>query len=238
MADLFKYSAEKSNGVWGNPFKTPDYASPNAKVNLAQTGGEDTSLDKMFAQWLDADQSPRFIVDRTGKVVWLGNSIKAMSSTSVVSITRNGPVSDPIWPKMQIGKTVPQELFLPILNASTLAEKANGEVVSFRPTGDDHPYILQIIALGDEANRTFGVNVLSYKGITDQRKCDLKRLWDLSSAEVKIVDFIFRGVAAQDIAEELGVSVDTVRTHIRHIYAKTGVKSREALFSELGPILF
>jgi DNA-directed RNA polymerase specialized sigma24 family protein len=45
------------------------------------------------------------------------------------------------------------------------------------------------------------------------------------------------GKTAQDAAREQGTSVDTVRTHIRRLYAKLDVNSREGLFTRLRPFL-
>ena len=43
------------------------------------------------------------------------------------------------------------------------------------------------------------------------------------------------GMNAEQISSSLEISLETVRTHIRRIYSKTGVRSREALFAQLQP---
>lgn len=40
-----------------------------------------------------------------------------------------------------------------------------------------------------------------------------------------------RGYGSSYIAPALGISENTVRTHVRHIYEKLGVSSREALIA-------
>ncbi|MBX9460146.1 MAG: helix-turn-helix transcriptional regulator [Brevundimonas sp.] len=42
------------------------------------------------------------------------------------------------------------------------------------------------------------------------------------------------GQPASTVAEELGLSIETVRTHIRRIYNKLGISSREQLFAIAG----
>lgn len=49
---------------------------------------------------------------------------------------------------------------------------------------------------------------------------------DLTNRERAILDQLARGFANKEIADQMGISVTTVRTHLRHIYAKLHVCSR------------
>jgi DNA-binding CsgD family transcriptional regulator len=49
-------------------------------------------------------------------------------------------------------------------------------------------------------------------------------LFGLSSAEVRVLALLLDGAAAGEIAEQTGTRLPTVRTHIRSIFGKTGVK--------------
>ena len=49
---------------------------------------------------------------------------------------------------------------------------------------------------------------------------------DLSEAELRVVRFLPSNLKAPEIAAELFVSPNTVRTHLRHIYSKLGAHSR------------
>jgi LuxR family maltose regulon positive regulatory protein len=48
----------------------------------------------------------------------------------------------------------------------------------------------------------------------------------LSETELRVLRYLPTNLQAQEIASELFVSVNTVRTHMRHIYSKLGVHSR------------
>ena len=48
----------------------------------------------------------------------------------------------------------------------------------------------------------------------------------LTEMERKVLALLERPDRYQDIAGDLGISINTVRTHIRHIYAKLGVSQR------------
>lgn len=64
---------------------------------------------------------------------------------------------------------------------------------------------------------------------------DIASIFGLTPAEASIVKKLMDGARADCIAEDLSISVDTVRTHIRRIYAKMNVQRREQLFSEVAP---
>lgn len=48
-------------------------------------------------------------------------------------------------------------------------------------------------------------------------------LYDLTPAEARVCLELARGLSPQDLAEALGLRVSTIKTHIKHIFAKTGV---------------
>jgi DNA-binding CsgD family transcriptional regulator len=62
---------------------------------------------------------------------------------------------------------------------------------------------------------------------------DFHKVFGLTRAETTVVKRIVGGEAADAIAEDLSITVETVRTHVRRIYAKLGVNNREQLFSKV-----
>jgi DNA-binding NarL/FixJ family response regulator len=50
--------------------------------------------------------------------------------------------------------------------------------------------------------------------------------YNLSSRENEVLDCLAKGYIYKQIAQQLGISVDTIRTYIRRIYEKLQVKSR------------
>lgn len=66
----------------------------------------------------------------------------------------------------------------------------------------------------------------------------------LSKRERELIDGLSRGLRYQDLAMEMGVSIETVRTHVRRAYAKLKVNSRSAAVAKFvrecsvgGPLL-
>jgi len=52
---------------------------------------------------------------------------------------------------------------------------------------------------------------------------------EFTESELKVLRLLVAGERDQDIAEELGISVNTVKTHLRSMLDKTGLRSRTAL---------
>lgn len=61
----------------------------------------------------------------------------------------------------------------------------------------------------------------------------LQATFGLTKTETSIVKRLLGGSGAECIAAETSVTLDTIRTHIRRVYLKLGVRSREQLFARL-----
>ena len=57
----------------------------------------------------------------------------------------------------------------------------------------------------------------------------LRRLYGLTKAEAQVALLAMRGEGLTPIAEELSVSLTTVKTHLRHIFDKTGIHRQAEL---------
>ena len=64
-----------------------------------------------------------------------------------------------------------------------------------------------------------------------QRCSSLAQQKGLSPRETDVLLLLARGYGSTHIANKLGISENTVRTHVRHIYEKLGVGGREALIA-------
>lgn len=57
----------------------------------------------------------------------------------------------------------------------------------------------------------------------------------LTPSETRVLKSLMDGSAVDETAGQQGISVQTVRTHVRRIYAKLGVNNREQLFAAVLP---
>jgi DNA-binding CsgD family transcriptional regulator len=64
---------------------------------------------------------------------------------------------------------------------------------------------------------------------------DLEKVFQLTQAEHRVLLKLADGQTADEIAASLRVSIETTRSHIRQIYLKLNVTSREGMFSRLRP---
>ncbi len=48
----------------------------------------------------------------------------------------------------------------------------------------------------------------------------------LSPREQEILDLLVKGLVLKEVADQLGIGLETVRTHVTHIYQKLHVRSR------------
>ena len=67
----------------------------------------------------------------------------------------------------------------------------------------------------------------------EQTMWDLNILQGLTEREKDIANLLLKGMTYRLIGEELSVSENTVRTHVKNIYSKQGVKSRMELMNVL-----
>ena len=65
---------------------------------------------------------------------------------------------------------------------------------------------------------------------------EIARLYELTPAEERLLDLILDGSGLFEAAEQLGVSRNTVRTHMKRIYAKTGTHRQAELIRRLAQL--
>jgi LuxR family maltose regulon positive regulatory protein len=63
-------------------------------------------------------------------------------------------------------------------------------------------------------------------GIVPPRVTPTRGLTQLSQSEIRVLRYLPTNLSAPEIASELSVSVNTVRTHIRHMCGKLGAHGR------------
>lgn len=64
---------------------------------------------------------------------------------------------------------------------------------------------------------------------------DIRAVFGLTRSESDLVKRLIGGKPIQAAATDMGVTVDTARTHIRNVYGKLGINSREQLFATILP---
>lgn len=111
---------------------------------------------------------------------------------------------------------------------AALGQKGIGVPIS-RPDGD--PLVIHVLPLRRGPTRggliqraAAALFVASASGPPQMPHDALVQLYDLTPAEVRIFELICEGHTRDAISSQLGVSVATVKTHLFHVFEKTGCR--------------
>lgn len=187
-------------------------------------GAEQDVQDLYLSAWFDSFFAPSVIVTLDLQLVWMNGAGEKLLARGAPFCT----VGDRL---ACADKTQTAELraFVEGLNLSTAIwacpNEAGGHLLvrgeGLRPTNAE-PAAALIFVPADTAPEGYVW-------------ADLGEVFGLTRAEVAIVKRFVGGERADEMAEALGVTIETVRTHIRRIYNKLGINSREHLFSLVAP---
>jgi len=92
-------------------------------------------------------------------------------------------------------------------------------------------YLVAIIVSGTLRARTQAERTPDLEEFLAARCADLSKRYRLSRREAEVFFYLARGRSPVFIGETLGISENTVRTHVRRIHEKTGVHSREEIIN-------
>ncbi|MEA3413213.1 MAG: helix-turn-helix transcriptional regulator [Pseudomonadota bacterium] len=127
-------------------------------------------------------------------------------------------------------------LELAIDNVTRMGEDArhgNGGVVRVdRPSGS-RPYVVLVCLLGGRAESALPVDRAgclllihdpSHPGRLDGES--LRRCYGLTESEALICQLVFEGMSVGELSDKLEITRNTVKTHMKHIFAKCSVHSQ------------
>jgi DNA-binding CsgD family transcriptional regulator len=110
------------------------------------------------------------------------------------------------------------------------------------PSRDGAPAVCYVLPLGkSESRRALGPGLAALFISTDRASLPptieaLSALTGLTSQEARIALMISAGLSPKDGAAELGISMNTIRSHITHIFQKTGVNDQQAVARLVGDL--
>ena len=61
------------------------------------------------------------------------------------------------------------------------------------------------------------------------RGATLRALYALTPSEARVADLLLQGLETRDVANRLGLALETARFHVKRVLAKTGVKRQTEL---------
>jgi DNA-binding CsgD family transcriptional regulator len=110
---------------------------------------------------------------------------------------------------------------------------------SFHVVRGDTPQaniVIQAMAVSGSTDEVVGCRLRSAGSRSEI--ADLALALGITPAQSGIVRRMILGSSLEQISEETGLSITTVRTHLRNIYARLGISSRDELFRLCLPYVF
>jgi DNA-binding CsgD family transcriptional regulator len=107
--------------------------------------------------------------------------------------------------------------------------KALNRLTDYLATAESHATEIQKQTVNGESNKT-----LPPYSPKNGLSPELIEKYGLSSREAEATDALLRGKSDKEIAALLDISLNTVQTHLKHVYRKTGTRGRFALMALVG----
>jgi DNA-binding CsgD family transcriptional regulator len=200
-------------------------------VDMHSTLDELNSERLLYAATIDRMLVGTAILDERGKV------IKANEAASRLFVARDGLYSrqDKLCAWSPSENRALQEAVQTVLQHHLCGETEGFEVIALsRPTGEmPLTLLLRPIALnyqGNDSSRRPAVAVF-IRDPADSPQASrrlLRKLFQLTATETEVALLMMDGLTLDETADKLGVMKNTVRAHLRGVFAKTGA-TRQAL---------
>ena len=173
--------------------------------------------------WMSHDVVARLVVDDSLTVRWYNiAAVRLLGSVAGLEIKGDKFCSSNREPAQSFRRFIGS----PVTDASSLC----------LCLADGHHLLCWAIRFtGASGERLTGLTMRSTVQAIALASPALQAAFMLTAAERRIVELLFVGRTAEEVGERLGTSVGTVRVHIRHIYDKLQVASREAMFHKIMP---
>jgi DNA-binding CsgD family transcriptional regulator len=179
-----------------------------------------------FADTLDGFATGMFLVDAQGHVVHANASGQAMLDSGAIVRERAGRLT-------AVDRKADQTL-RSILTAAAAGETVR-TAVSLGPN-DGEAWDAHVLPLTFGARRQTGAGYSAVAAVFVRRAAlvpypleAIGNLYGLTAAELRVLMAIVEVGGVPDVAPVLGVSETTVKTHLRHVFEKTGTKRQADL---------
>jgi DNA-binding CsgD family transcriptional regulator len=183
-----------------------------------EAGPTSPHVSELALHWLGAEEIPRLIVDAGLSIEWLNLSAERELRRRR-DICRRDDLLTMINPARQAE----------LLALVARCDEAGATLCLRREDGEGH-LLLKVQPLPvDRFGMTFRHCDAEFRPVY----ADLQAAFQLTRSEATVLLQLADGYSASEVARRLGVSPATTRSHIKSIYAKLNVRSREDLFSRI-----
>ncbi|WP_461343860.1 helix-turn-helix transcriptional regulator [Brevundimonas sp. GN22] len=182
--------------------------------NLESTALLSQDLAKnALAHWINEESKARILLSSDMEIHWMSEAAKALVTAGIV--------------RVQSGRWQPRTKLTAEFVKNTKLDDYSCAI--FRDI-DQRPWVLWGRRLTPLPNSLIGLifqpprQFASFNALVDMHI--------LTKTEGRVVELLLNGFETSQIAQELGISSQTLKTHIKHAYSKLGVSSRGELFAQ------
>lgn len=206
-----------SVGEEAGPNDTPAVRSGEKAIAPAESDIKDETLTRIAWDFLGTDTRARVVIDRERRVLWASETATAMLRAPQPVVLRNG------------------YLAFEGVNDSTTCQEWLGQAGTSRQSflicgseGGAWAVISAQARQWDGEDVVLAEFILSHPPLT-AASSGMAKQFGLTRAECEVIDALVRLEGPADIAVRLGVSINTVCTHIRRLFCKLSINSQVQL---------
>jgi DNA-binding CsgD family transcriptional regulator len=186
---------------------------------------DDDKLEQALAQWIEAEGRARVLVDDALRVCWMNAAAESLISSPNSLLIRNGHI-----------RTRENRFDRQLRELVDGAASQMSTCCLHDAKAGEH-LVLTAVRLSAPSDEMVGLTLLRATEDFPFRFADLHSAFGMTQTESRVAYHLMCGRTAEEASQELGVSLETVRTHIKRAYAKLGVSSREGFFHRLTPFV-
>ena len=174
--------------------------------------------------WGEALMRPACIADRAARLVWQNQPFRNLVATSEVCRDQDDHLT--------LSDRIVHAGFLKFL-----AGLEQGPAVFLARHGHEQAYLMFRCEPVRPPDRPAAIAIMVFdsRRVGDAVWGDIGEVFALTASEATIARRLVDGTGLSRLAHDLGITPETAKTHLRRIYVKLGVGSREEFFARLLP---
>lgn len=184
-------------------------------------------LEGVAVSWLEQAVTPLVLLTENQRLIWANASAQELMTRYALRVDALGYVKSDVRETNLKIQSVRRQLYEALQQRGSW--KNSAVIVTF-PDIADHRVQLQEMVVRDTV--LIGCSIMRGGQAAQDLTANLAQ-YGLTKTERKVVAMLAQGSTAAEISRANGGSLLTVRTHIKRIYAKMNVNSREKMFARL-----
>lgn len=172
-----------------------------------------------FDAWSATYATPTLLIHADLRIIWRNGAAMDM-------LRQDSPFAETAGILLCADRTQAQGL------RRFLAELSGPDAWIYLDDGDY--WILRVEPLAPDGHEPgFAASFYCHRPSTQYVWADFGRVFSLTRSETDVVKGLIGGASAEELADTMQVSIQTIRTHIKRTYGKMGVNNREQMFALL-----